>query len=141
VLNVALKTLADPVDGLGANPSELEWSISSFTLLLAALLFTGGLVADRYGRRRILAAGLLIFGAASVWGAFASSPEELIVARGVMGLGCALTVPATLSIIHNVFDDESRAMAIAVWSGTSGLAVAIGPLVGGMLLEHFWWGS
>jgi MFS family permease len=125
VLNVALKTLADPVVGLGASPSELEWSISSYTLILAALLFTGGLLADRYGRRAILAIGLLIFGAASVWAAYSSTPEELIVARGFMGLGCALTVPATLTIIHNVFDDRSRAMAIAAWSGTSGLAVAM----------------
>ena len=141
VLNVALKTLGDPVRGLGASPSELEWSISSYTLICATLLFTGGVLADRYGRRRVLSIGLLLFGAASVWAAYSSTAVELILARGAMGAGSALVIPATLAIIHNVFDEESRTTAIAVWSGFTGLAVGLGPVVGGLLLDHFWWGS
>ena len=141
VLNVALKTLADPVKGLGANTSELQWSISSYTLVFAALLFTGGVLADRYGRRLVLAAGMLIFAAASVWAAYATSANGLIAARAVMGLGSALVTPATLSIITWAFNPDERPAAIAVWSGSAGLAIATGPLLGGALLEHFWWGS
>ena len=141
ILNVALKTLADPVKGLGANISELQWSISSYTLVFAALLFTGGVLADRYGRRLLLASGMLIFGAASAWAAYSSSATGLIAARAVMGLGSALVTPATLSIITWAFDERERAGAIAVWSGSAGLAIAAGPVLGGLLLEHFWWGS
>jgi EmrB/QacA subfamily drug resistance transporter len=141
VLNVALKTLADPVKGLGANISELQWAISSYTLVFAALLFTGGVIADRYGRRLMLASGMLIFAAASVWAAYASSAAGLITARAVMGLGSALVTPATLSIITWVFNERERPAAIAVWSGSAGLAIAAGPLLGGALLERFWWGS
>ncbi|GGQ06382.1 MFS transporter [Streptosporangium pseudovulgare] len=141
ILNVALSTLADPVRGVGASPSELQWSISSYTLIFAALLFTGGVIGDRQGYRATLVLGMLVFGASSVWAAYAGGAETLIVARGVMGLGSALVMPATLAIINQTFDGKERATAVAVWSGSSGLAIAAGPLVSGALLEHYWWGS
>ncbi|TVL89228.1 MFS transporter [Streptomyces sp. SAJ15] len=141
VLNVALKTLADPRDGLGASPNQLQWSISSYTLVFAVLLFTGGVLADRYGHRNLLLTGMLVFGAASGWAAYAGSATELIVARGAMGVGSALIMPATLALIARVFDRRHRATAIAIWSGSSGLAIAAGPMLGGALLDHFWWGS
>ncbi|WP_051386144.1 MFS transporter [Actinokineospora inagensis] len=141
ILNVAISTLADPVKGVGASPSELQWSISSYTLVFATLLFTGGVLGDRYGHRLVLLAGMVVFGAASTWAAYADSAHELIVARAVMGVGSALVMPATLAIINYVFDGKERATAIAIWSGSSGLAIAAGPLVSGALLEHFWWGS
>ncbi|MBL1099678.1 MFS transporter [Streptomyces coffeae] len=141
VLNVALKTLADPDEGLGAGPNELQWSISSYTLVFAVLLFTGGVLADRYGHRRLLLTGMLVFGAASAWAAYAGSATELIVARGAMGIGSALIMPATLALIAQVFDERHRATAIAIWSGSSGIAIATGPMLSGALLDHFWWGS
>ncbi|GGZ35888.1 MFS transporter [Streptomyces inusitatus] len=141
ILNVALNTLADPGEGLGATTNELQWSISSYTLIFAVMLFSGGVLGDRYGHRRLLLAGTLIFAAASFWAGASDSPAELIVARGAMGVGSALIMPATLSLIAAVFDARERAMAIAIWSGSSGLAIAAGPLVGGALLERFWWGS
>ncbi|MDT3399852.1 MFS transporter [Streptomyces sp. B1866] len=141
VLNVALTTLADPGRGLGASPTELQWSVSSYTLVFAVLMFTGGVLADRHGHRRLLLAGMAVFGAASVWAAYAQSATELVVARGTMGAGSALVMPATLALIAQIFDERHRAGAIAVWSGSSGLAIATGPLLSGLLLDHFWWGS
>src|SRR5829696_6511966 len=141
ILNVALKTIADPREGLGASQSDLEWSINSYTLVFAGLLFTAGLLGDRLGRRRVLMSGLAIFGIASLASAYAQSPGQLIGARALMGLGAAAIMPATLAIISNVFDPRERARAIGIWAGAVGLAVAIGPVVGGLLLEHFWWGS
>ncbi|WP_111647592.1 MFS transporter [Actinoplanes lutulentus] len=141
VLNVAMRTIADPEHGLGASQSELEWAINSYTLVFAGLLFTAGILADRFGRRLSLVFGLIVFGLASLFSAYATSPDMLIAARAVMGLGAAAVMPATLSIIANVFDPRERARAIGVWAGAVGLAVAIGPVLGGVLLEHFWWGS
>ncbi|WP_431776834.1 MFS transporter [Streptomyces cucumeris] len=141
VLNVALKTLADPDEGLGASPNQLQWSISSYTLVFAVLLFTGGVLADRYGHRRLLLTGMLVFGAASAWAGYAGSATELIIARGVMGVGSALIMPATLALLAQVFDERHRATAIAIWSGSSGIAIATGPMLSGALLDHFWWGS
>ncbi|GAA1613883.1 MFS transporter [Actinoplanes couchii] len=141
VLNVAMRTIADPDRGLGATQSELEWSINSYTLVFAGLLFTAGILADRWGRRLSLIAGLIVFGIASLISAYATSPDQLIGARALMGLGAAAVMPATLSIISNVFDPRERPRAIGVWAGAVGLAVAIGPVLGGVLLEHFWWGS
>jgi EmrB/QacA subfamily drug resistance transporter len=141
VLNVALRTIADPVHGLGASQSELEWSINSYTLVFAGLLFTAGVLGDRYGRRAVLLIGLTLFGLASLLSAYAQDPAQLIAARAVMGIGGAAVMPATLSIISNVFDPRERARAIGVWAGSVGLAVAIGPVVGGLLLERYWWGS
>ncbi|MFD8378099.1 MFS transporter [Streptomyces sp. NPDC059679] len=141
ILNVAVTTLADPDRGLGATPAELEWVASAYTLVFAGTLFAGGALADRFGPRTTLLAGLALFGAASGAGAFAGSPAWLIVARGFMGAGSALLMPATLSIIVRSTPAEKRTRAIAIWSSSSGLGVAVGPVAGGALLSHFWWGS
>ncbi|WP_328348530.1 MFS transporter [Micromonospora sp. NBC_00421] len=141
ILNVALRTLADPVHGLGASQGELEWAINSYTLVFAGLLFTFGVLGDRVGRRRFLLVGLVLFGLSSLLSAYAQSPGQLIAARALMGVGGAAIMPVTLSIISNVFDPRERGRAIGVWAGAVGLAVAIGPILGGALLEHFWWGS
>lgn len=141
VLNVALRTIADPVAGIGASQAELEWAINSYTLVFAGLLFTAGILGDRLGRRRVLLIGLAVFGVASFLSAYSQSPEQLIAARALMGLGAAALMPSTLSIISNVFDPSERGRAIGIWASAVGLAVAIGPVTGGLLLEHFWWGS
>ncbi|MFC6023167.1 MFS transporter [Plantactinospora solaniradicis] len=141
VLNVALRTLADPVHGLGASQGQLEWSINSYTLVFAGLLFTFGVLGDRWGRKWFLMVGLAVFGLASLLSAYAQNPGQLIGARALMGLGAAAVMPVTLSIISNVFDPKERGRAIGVWAGAIGLGVAIGPVLGGLLLENYWWGS
>ncbi|MFG1779192.1 DHA2 family efflux MFS transporter permease subunit [Micromonospora sp. NPDC049048] len=141
ILNVALRTLADPVHGLGASQGELEWSINSYTLVFAGLLFTFGVLGDRVGRKRFLLVGLVLFGLASLLSAYAQSPAQLVAARALMGVGGAAIMPVTLAIIANVFDPRERGRAIGVWASAVGLAVAIGPILGGALLEHYWWGS
>ena len=139
ILNVALPTL---VRDLGATTSQLQWIVDSYTLVFAGLLLTAGSLGDRFGRRRGLSIGLLVFGAGSVGSALAGSADQLIATRALMGIGAALIMPATLSIISNVFTvPAERARAIAVWAGFSAIGIAIGPLSGGWLLEHFWWGS
>src|SRR5271165_6189028 len=141
VLNVALKTIANPVGGLGASQSELEWAINSYTLVFAGLLFTFGVIGDRVGRKRMLMIGLALFGLGSLFSAYSNSPDMLIAARAVMGLGGAAVMPQTLSIISNVFEPAERARAIGIWASAVGIGVAIGPVLGGVLLTHFWWGS
>ncbi|MFI6511475.1 MFS transporter [Streptosporangium sp. NPDC050855] len=141
ILNVALKTIADPVEGLGATQSQLEWAINSYTLVFAGLLFTFGVIGDRTGRKRMLLIGMVLFGLASLASAYAQDPMQLIVARAFMGIGGAAIMPATLAIISNVFPPEERGKAIGIWAAGVGLAVAIGPITGGLLIEHFWWGS
>jgi MFS transporter, DHA2 family, multidrug resistance protein len=141
VLNVAMARLADPVAGLGASQSELEWAINSYTLVFAGLLFTAGVLGDRIGRRRMLLTGLALFGLSSLLSAYAQNPGHLIGARALMGIGGAAVLPATLSIISNVFDPRERAKAIGAWAGAVGLAAAVGPIVAGLLLDRFWWGS
>jgi DHA2 family multidrug resistance protein-like MFS transporter len=141
VLNVALRTLADPVHGLGASQGDLEWAINSYTLVFAGLLFTFGVMGDRWGRKRMLLFGLVLFGLSSLLSAYSQDPGQLIAARALMGVGGAAIMPVTLSIISNVFDPRERAKAIGVWAGAVGLAIAIGPILGGALLESFWWGS
>jgi EmrB/QacA subfamily drug resistance transporter len=143
VLNVALKTIASPADkgGIGATQSQLEWAINSYTLVFAGLLFTFGVLGDRLGRRRVLIAGLVLFGLGSLFSAYSHSPDVLIAARAVMGLGGAAVMPQTLSIIANVFEPGERARAIGIWTSAVGIGVAIGPVLGGLLLTHFWWGS
>jgi DHA2 family integral membrane protein (MFS transporter) len=142
ILNVALKTISTPAPaGLGATQSELEWAINSYTLVFAGLLFTAGLLGDRLGRKKVLLAGLLVFGISSALAAQSGSPEQLIAFRALMGFGAAFVMPATLAVLMNVFEREEQPKAIGIWAGGVGLAIAIGPITGGVLLDHFWWGS
>jgi EmrB/QacA subfamily drug resistance transporter len=141
VLNIALKTISEPTVGLGASQSQLEWAINSYTLVFAGLLFTFGVVGDRVGRKRMLIIGMILFGLASLVSSYAHSPDELIWARAAMGFGGAAVMPQTLSIITNTFDPAERPKAIGIWASAVGVAIAIGPMTGGLLLTHFWWGS
>ena len=127
--------------GLGASQSQLEWGINSYTLVFAGLLFTFGVLGDRIGRKRMLMIGMVAFGLFSLLTAYSQTPDQLICARAAMGLGAAAVMPQTLSIITNVFDPAERAAAIGIWAIAVGIGVAIGPVVGGLLLAHFWWGS
>jgi EmrB/QacA subfamily drug resistance transporter len=139
IVNVALPTIRTD---LGATTSQLQWIVDAYILVFAGLLLTMGSLGDRFGRRGALAAGLGVMAVASILSSLATSPDQLIAARAVMGVGGALVMPATLSIITNVFTiPRERAQAIAIWSATAGMAVAIGPVTGGWLLEHWWWGS
>jgi EmrB/QacA subfamily drug resistance transporter len=139
VVSVALPTLDR---ALHASSSGLEWIVDSYTLVFAGLLMLGGALGDRYGRHRALPTGLAIFAAGSVIAALAGSVDQLIAARAVMGAGAALVMPATLSILTSVFTDHAeRAKAIGIWSAVSGLGVAVGPTLGGLLLQHFSWSS
>ncbi|NGO09542.1 MFS transporter [Streptomyces sp. HC44] len=142
ILNVAIKTISTPAPtGLGATQSELEWAINAYTLVFAGLLFTAGLLGDRLGRKKVLLGGLAVFGSASALAAFSGSPEQLIGFRALMGLGAAFVMPATLAVLMNVFERDEQPKAIGIWAGGVGLAIAIGPITGGALLDHFWWGS
>ncbi|MEV6960401.1 MFS transporter [Streptomyces sp. NPDC051207] len=142
ILNVALKTISTAAPaGLGATQSQLEWAINSYTLVFAGLLFTAGLLGDRLGRKKVLMAGLLVFGVSSALAAQSGSPQQLIAFRALMGFGAAFVMPATLAVLMNVFEREEQPKAIGIWAGGVGLAIAIGPVTGGVLLEHFWWGS
>src|ERR1700724_3197928 len=141
VLNIALKIIAEPKVGLGASQSQLEWGINSYTLVFAGLLFTFGVIGDRIGRKRMLTFGMAMFGIFSLLTAYSHSPTQLIWARAAMGLGAAAVMPQTLSIISNAFDPPGRVRAIGLWAIAAGIGVALGPIVGGLLLAHFWWGS
>ena len=139
LVNVALPAL---VRELHATTTELQWVVDAYNLVFAALLLTFGSLSDRFGRKGVLLAGLTVFGAASLAGGFTTSPAALIAARSVMGLGAAMTFPATLSLISNVFTERrERARAIGLWGAIAGVAIALGPIVGGWLLEHFNWSS
>ncbi|WP_236240870.1 MFS transporter [Streptomyces sp. CC228A] len=142
ILNVAVKTIAlPPPAGLGASQGQLEWAINAYALVFAGLLFTAGLLGDRLGRRRVLLCGTALFGVASALAALSDSPVELVVWRAVMGLGAAFVMPATLAVLMNVFERDEQPRAIGIWVGAVGVAIAVGPVTGGLLLEHFWWGS
>ena len=139
VLNVVLPTL---VRKLHATTSELQWIVDAYVLVFGGLMLVAGSLADRVGRKRTFMAGLLVFAAGSTWAAFSGSVGVLIAARASMGIGAALIMPSTLSIITNTFADPGeRQRALGFWAGTSGAGVALGPIVGGLLLAHFWWGS
>lgn len=141
VLNVALKTLADPHEGLGASQSQLAWMINSYTLVFAGLLFAFGVIGDRVGRKRMLIGGLAVFGLASLLSAFAQTPEQLIGFRALMGAGAAAMMPATQALVRALFPDHEFPRALGIYMGAVGVGGALGPIVGGALLEHFWWGS
>ncbi len=142
ILNVAIKTISTPAPtGLGATQSELEWAINAYTLVFAGLLFTAGLVGDRIGRKKVLLGGLVVFGVGSALAAESGSPGQLIAYRALMALGAAFVMPATLAVLMNVFERHEQPKAIGIWAGGVGLAIAIGPITGGLLLDHFWWGS
>jgi EmrB/QacA subfamily drug resistance transporter len=139
IVNVALPTLVRDLD---ADLSGLQWVVDAYTLVFAGLLLLAGALGDRFGRRRTLLAGLAVFGLASAGAAYAGAVQELILARAVMGAGAAFIMPATLSLLVSVFPDpRERATAVGVWAATAGLGVALGPVVGGVLLDRFWWGS
>jgi MFS transporter, DHA2 family, multidrug resistance protein len=138
VLNVAIPTLQRKFD---ASASQLQWMVDSYVVVFAGLLLSLGALGDRFGRGRALQAGLVVFGLSSLWAAYAGSADMLIAARAVMGIGGALIMPATLSILTDVFPREERGKAIAIWSGVAGIGIGLGPLLGGLLLEWFWWGS
>src|SRR6516162_1057754 len=138
ILNIALPTLQKD---LGATTSQLQWIVDAYTLVFASLLLTAGTLGDRFGRRGALQFGMIIFGLGSLASAFATTPGQLIFTRGFTGIGAAFIMPATLSIITNTFPPEERGRAIAFWAAIAGVAVALGPISGGLLLAHFYWGS
>ena len=138
ILNVAMPTI---VRELHATNSQLQWMVDSYTLVFAGLLLTAGSLGDRFGRLPALQLGFAVFGIGSLASALAGDANTLIATRAFMGIGGAFIMPATLSIITNVFPARERGKAIGVWAATAGVAVALGPLTGGFLLEHFYWGS
>jgi EmrB/QacA subfamily drug resistance transporter len=139
IVNVALPTMSER---LHASTSQLQWIVDAYSLVFAGLLLVGGSLGDRYGRKGALQLGVGAFAAFSAFAGLSGSTHVLIAARALMGLAAAFIFPATLAILTNTFSDaKERAAAIGVWTGVVGLAVALGPLSGGALLQHFWWGS
>jgi EmrB/QacA subfamily drug resistance transporter len=139
VLNVALPTLAKELD---ASTSQLQWIVDSYQLVFAGLLFTAGSLADRYGRKGMLSLGLVVFGIGTTAAALSTSANALILTRAFMGIGGAMIMPATLSILGTVFPDaKERTRAIAIWAAMAAVGIALGPVLGGILLAHFSWGS
>jgi len=138
-LNVALPKMSE---ALGLTNSQQQWVVDAYSLVFAGLLFTAGTLSDRFGRKGFMQAGVVLFGAASAYATFvASTAVEVIGARAVMGIGGALVMPATLSILVNTFPARERARAIGIWAGVAGGGGALGLVLGGWLVEHFWWGS
>src|SRR6266498_1979489 len=138
IINIAIPTLQRE---LGASASALQWIVDAYIVVFAGLLLTMGALGDHFGRKRFLQLGLLVFAASSVYGAYAASTSQLIVARALMGVGGALIMPSTLSILIDVFPREERVKAVGIWTAIAGLGIPIGPIVGGWLLGQFWWGS
>src|ERR1700756_4442381 len=139
LVNVALPALTRD---LHATTTQLQWVVDAYNLVFAALLLTFGSLSDRFGRKGMLLAGLAVVGAASLAGGFTTTPAQLIAARAVMGLGAAMTFPATLSLIANVFTErKERARAIGLWGAIAGVAIAMGPIVGGWVLGHYSWAA
>jgi EmrB/QacA subfamily drug resistance transporter len=139
ILNIALPAL---VRSLKATESQLQWIVDVYSCIFAGFLLVLGSVGDRVGRKKVFCVGLAVFAVGSAGSAFSTSVTTLIAARAVMGLGAACIMPATLSIITDLFrEPQLQARAIGIWSGTTGLGIAIGPIAGGWLLSHYWWGS
>jgi EmrB/QacA subfamily drug resistance transporter len=138
VVNVALPTISKD---LHAGVSELQWIVDGYVLAFASLLLTGGIVGDRYGRKKTFLAGLAVFTLASIACGLSQSTSQLIAFRGIQGVGAALLMPGTLSIITVTFPPQERARAIGLWAGMSALALALGPTLGGLMIEHLGWQS
>ena len=138
ILNVALPTIQDDLD---TSSSESQWIVDSYLLVFAVLLLMAGSLGDRFGRKKALFIGLAIFGFGSLMAATADTSGELIAWRAVMGIGAAAIMPTTLSIITNIFPKDERAKAIAIWAAVAGMGIAIGPISGGFLIEHFDWSA
>lgn len=138
ILNVAIPTLQRE---LGATASDLLWMVDAYIVVFAALMMIAGALGDRYGRAKALHAGVVVFALSSLGAAFSQNPGQLIAARAVMGISGALIMTASLSIVADVFPREERGKAIGVWAGVSAMGIFLGPVIGGALLEHFWWGS
>ncbi|WP_433207914.1 MFS transporter [Nocardia sp. CA-107356] len=141
ILSTAFETLADPLRGLGATPAQLQWATGSYTLVFATLMFTAGALGDRFGHRTVLATGMAVFGGSSIAAAYASDAGQLIAARAAMGVGSALIMPAAMAILMWTFTGPARATAIGISSASAGVGIAAGPLLAGVLLGHYWWGS
>lgn len=138
VLNLAIPSL---IRELGATPADIQWILDAYVLVFAGLLLTSGILSDRFGRRRMLIIGLAVFGAASLAAVLATEPWQLVGARAAMGVGGALLMPSTLSILMTTFQEDERRTAMAAWATVSVVGIVAGPTLGGTLLEHFWWGS
>ncbi|MFI6099310.1 MFS transporter [Lentzea sp. NPDC051213] len=138
ILNVALDTIQRDLD---ASTAGLQWALDSYLITFAAFIFTSGVCADRFGRKKTLLAGIVIFGVASAFAAYSGTIGELILWRAVMGVGAAVVPTVTLAILINAFPPAERPKAIGAWAGAAGVAIAVGPLAGGLLLQSFWWGS
>ncbi|MFI1969829.1 MFS transporter [Streptomyces cinnamoneus] len=138
VLTVAIPSLTEE---MGAATADIQWMINAYSLVQAGLLLTAGSAADRYGRKKMLAAGLVLFGLGSLAAAMSQTTGQLIAARAGMGVGGALLMTTTLAVVVQVFDDDERPKAIGLWGAVGSLGFAAGPLIGGALLNHFWWGS
>ena len=138
ILNVALPTIREELD---ASSSQLQWIVDSYLLVFAGLLLAAGSLGDRFGRKRFLMAGLCVFGAGSLLAAISGTSNELIASRALMGVGAAAIMPTTLSILTNIFPEDERPRAIAIWAAVAGIGIAIGPISGGFLIEHFAWSS
>src|SRR5690349_13895043 len=136
VVDVALPAIQSD---LATSITLIQWVINAYTLCLSALLLLGGAAGDRFGRRRVFVIGVVIFAAASVACGFSQSTTQLIVARATQGVGAALLVPCSLAIIGASFDDAERGKAIGIWAGFSAVAGAVGPLLGGAIVDHITW--
>ncbi|WP_329021037.1 MFS transporter [Streptomyces sp. NBC_00690] len=138
VLSVAIPSLTRELD---ASATDIQWMINAYSLVQSGLLLTAGNAADRYGRKKMLISGLALFGIGSLAGGLAQTSDQLIAARAGMGIGGALLMTTTLAVVVNVFDDTERVKAIGLWATVNSLGFATGPLIGGIMLDHFWWGS
>jgi len=136
IVNIALPTLQRE---LNTTISELQWIISSYIMVFAALMLTMGAIGDRIGRAKMLQIGIIVFACASLGAAFANSGLQLIIWRAIMGIGGAMILPATLAIITNVFPREERGKAIGVWAGLNGIGIALGPIIGGLIIDRLDW--
>ncbi|WP_405807543.1 MFS transporter [Streptomyces sp. NBC_00210] len=138
VLSVAIPSLTRELD---ASTADIQWMINAYSLVQSGLLLTAGNAADRYGRRKMLICGLALFGLGSLAAGLAQSTTQLIAARAGMGVGGALLMTTTLAVVVQIFDDAERVKAIGLWSTVNSLGFAAGPLIGGVMLDHFWWGA